>query len=62
MNSSSVAAGRWLKVSQRGAWMARSVKVLTLGFSSGHDLRDVRSSPESGSAQRGICSPQGSKD
>ena len=30
--------------------MAQSVKRLTLGFGSGHDLRAVRSSPTSGSA------------
>ena len=31
----------------RVAWVAQSVKHLTLGFSSGHDLR-VEVSPESG--------------
>ena len=37
----------------RGAWVAELVKHLTLGFSSGHDLEVVRSSPTSGSALRG---------
>ena len=32
-----------------GAWVAQSVKCLTLGFSSGHDLRDLGSSPMMGS-------------
>lgn len=34
----------------RGTWVAQSVKHLTLGFSSGHDLRVVRLNLESGSA------------
>ena len=29
----------------RGAWVAQSVKNLTLDFGSGHDLRILRSSP-----------------
>ena len=33
----------------RCAWVAQSVKHLTLDFGSGHDLRIVRSSPRSGS-------------
>ena len=32
-----------------GAWVAQSVKQLTLGFGSGRDLRVMRSSPASGS-------------
>ena len=32
-----------------GAWVAQSVKHLTLDFGSGHDLRVVRFSPELGS-------------
>ena len=32
-----------------GAWVAQLVKQLTLGFSSGHDLRVMRLSPTSGS-------------
>ena len=32
------------------AWVAQSVKHLTLDFRSGHDLMDMRSSPTSGSA------------
>jgi len=35
----------------RGAWVAQSVRHLTLDFGSGHDLRVMRSSPASGSAQ-----------
>ena len=35
--------------SSKGVWVVQSVKHLTLGFSSGRDLRVVRSSPESGS-------------
>ena len=31
------------------AWVAQSVKDLTLDFGSGHDARVVRSSPERGS-------------
>jgi len=34
----------------RGAWMAQSVKVLTVDFSSSHDFRVVGSSPTLGSA------------
>ena len=33
----------------RGTWMAQSIKHPTLDFGSGHDPRDVRSSPMSGS-------------
>jgi len=33
----------------RGAWVAHSVEHLTFGFSSGHDLRVVESSPKWGS-------------
>ena len=33
-----------------GAWVAQSVKRLTLDFGSAHDLTDVRSSPTSGTA------------
>ena len=29
----------------RGAWVAQMAKYPTLNFSSGHDLRDMRSSP-----------------
>lgn len=32
-----------------GAWVAQSVKHLTLNFSSGHDLRIVQLSPKSDS-------------
>ena len=38
------------KTANRGIWEAQSVECLTLGFSSGHDLRVVRSIPASGSA------------
>ena len=34
---------------KQGAWAAQLVERLTLGFSSGCDLRVVRSSPASGS-------------
>ena len=37
----------------RGAWVAQLVKPLTLGFSSGSDLRVVRSSPAE--PQHGVC-------
>ena len=37
------------KVKNWGAWVVQSIKHLTLGFSSGHDLRVVRSSLASGS-------------
>ena len=33
----------------RGAWVAQSVKFLTLGFGLGHDFRVIRSSPAWGS-------------
>ena len=33
----------------RGTWVAQLGKHPNLGFGSGHDLRDLRSSPESGS-------------
>ena len=33
------------KNSNRSAWVSKSVRHLTLGFSSGHDLRIVRLSP-----------------
>lgn len=33
----------------RGAWVGQSVKRLTLGFGSGHELMVVRVSPTSGS-------------
>ena len=33
----------------KGAWVVQSLKHLTLGFSSGHDLRVVRLNPTSGS-------------
>ena len=33
----------------RGTWMAQSVKLQTLDFGSGHDLRVLRLSPMSGS-------------
>lgn len=33
----------------RGAWVAQSGEYLTLDYESGHDLRFVRSSPDSGS-------------
>lgn len=36
-------------VTSRGAWVARSVKHPTLGFSSGHALRTLTWSPASGS-------------
>ena len=36
-----------------GVWVAQSVKCPTLGFSSGHDLTLMRSSPTSGSALAG---------
>ena len=43
-----------IKISRpRSAWVAQLVKRLTLGFSSGHDLRVVRSSPTLGSALSG---------
>lgn len=34
----------------RGAWVAQMVKYSTLDFGSGHELRVVRLSPESGYA------------
>ena len=34
---------------KRGAWVMQSAKYLTLGFSSGGDLRVMRSSPTVGS-------------
>ena len=37
----------------RGAWVAQLVEHPTLGFSSGHDLKVVRSSPVSGSVLSG---------
>ena len=41
------------KVSFQGAWVAQSVKHLTLDFSSGPDLRVVGSSPASDSVLNG---------
>ena len=38
-----------LKTDGRGHWVAQSVKHLTLDFGSGHDLRILGSSGESGS-------------
>lgn len=38
------------KNQKKGAWMAQSTEHLTLGFCSGHALRIVGLSPESGSA------------
>ena len=42
--------GKWGYKSEyvRGAWVAQSVKCLTLDFNSDHDLRVVRSSPALG--------------
>ena len=37
------------KTNSWGAWLAQSVKCLTLDFGSDHDLRVVRLSPASGS-------------
>ena len=37
----------------RGAWVAQSVKCPSLGFSSGHDLTVLSSSPMSGSVLTG---------
>ena len=39
----------------QGLWVAQSVKHLTLDFSSGHDLRVLRLSSRSDSAQWGVC-------
>jgi len=40
----------------RGAWVVQLVKHCTLDFSSGHDLRVVGLSPESGSSlKRAVC-------
>ena len=38
-----------IKKNMGGTWVAQSVKHVTLGFSSGHNLRVVRSSPQLGS-------------
>ena len=38
-----------LKLSLQGTWVTQLIKHLTLDFSSGHNLRVVRSSPMSGS-------------
>ena len=38
-----------ITVNSRGTWVAQLVEHLALGFSSGHDLRVLRSSPVSGS-------------
>jgi len=42
-----------IKIYCRGAWVAQSVKQLTLDFSSGRDLRVLGSGPASGSALSG---------
>ena len=39
----------------RGNWVAQLIKCPTLDFSSGQDLRMVRSSPSASSAQGGVC-------
>ena len=36
-----------IELPERGTWVVQSVKHPTLGFSSDHDLRVVRSSPTS---------------
>ena len=42
-----------LRTESWGIWAAQLVKCLTLDFSSGHDLRVVKSSPASGSVLSG---------
>ena len=44
--------GGYHEEDQRGTWVAQAVKALTLDFGSGHDLRVMRVSPESGSVLR----------
>ena len=39
----------YINVHRRDAWVAQTLKCLTLDFSSGHDLRGVGSSPLLGS-------------
>ena len=47
--------GKLLKrIVGRGAWVAQSVKCLTLDLGSGHDLRVVRSNPMLGSELDGV--------
>jgi len=62
MNEILKLSDKYFKVANIGPWAAQSVKCPTLGFSSGHDLRVVRSSPTLGRINILFKFPRNSQD